>query len=313
MQLLSSRDTMIYSIANRNDQPTINCAIGHDHEIPLTEFLSGRQTHWLYGYRFYRKGANLWTCTGHAATHLGARIDISDGNIIIAIDDIFSTPAKVVKSMRLALKKQWSRKFVELPLQVCVAEYLSHNANSKVITELISQESTLSYSYWHMARTQNLPVKYFPGSTDRKCRKCYSKDETTMHILNMCIASLKMMTEIHDAVLGVLTKFKVECDIEYDTSYSSLDNLKPYLVIKYNNSCYFFDITILYSVYDSITNMESAANRKIEKYLHLGYVIPFCVGYLGYWYSGNQILKTEMNFPSNTFKILKTASIKESI
>ena len=73
---------------------------------------------------------------------------------------------------------------------------------------------------------------------------------------------------------------------------------------------YFVDITI---PYDSITNMESAANRKIEKYRHLGYVIPFCVGSLGSWYSGNQILKTEMNFPTNTWKILKTASIKESI
>ena len=51
----------------------------------------------------------------------------------------------------------------------------------------------------------------------------------------------------------------------------------------------------------------------IEKYRHLGYVIPFCVGSLGSWYSGNQILKTEMNFPTNTWKILKTASIKESI
>ena len=89
-----------------------------------------------------------------------------------------------------------------------------------------------------MARTQTLPVKAFPGSTDKKCRQCYSKDETTMHILNMCTASLKMMTERHDAVLGVLTKFLDECDIEYDTSYISLDNLKPDLVIKYNNSCY---------------------------------------------------------------------------
>ena len=80
----------------------------------------------------------------------------------------------------------------------------------------------------------------------------------------------------HDAVLGVLSKFLDECDIEYDTSYISLDNLKPDLVIKYNNSCYFVDITI---PYDSITNMESTANRKIEKYRYLGYVIPFCVGY----------------------------------
>ena len=82
-----------------------------------------------------------------------------------------------------------------------------------------------------MARTQTLPVKAFPGSTDNKCRQYYSKDETTMHILNMCTASLNMMTERHDAVLEVLTKFLDECDIEYDTSYISLDNLKPDLVI----------------------------------------------------------------------------------
>ena len=140
---------MISSIANRQLSNTLNCAIGHDHEIPLTEFLSGSQTHGLYGYRFYSKGANLWTRTRHAATHLGARIDISDGNIIIAIDDIFSTPAKLVKSMRLALRKQWSRKCMELPLQGSVAECLSQDANSKVITKLISQESTLSFKSWN--------------------------------------------------------------------------------------------------------------------------------------------------------------------
>ena len=71
-----------------------------------------------------------------------------------------------------------------------------------------------------MARTQTLPVKAFPGSTDKKYRQCYSKDETTMHILNMYTTSLTMMTERHDAVLGVLIKFLDECDIEYDTSYS---------------------------------------------------------------------------------------------
>ena len=91
------------------------------------------------------------------------------------------------------------------------------------------------------------------------------------------------------------------------------DNLKPDLVIKYDNSCYFVDIDVITIPYDSITNIEYATNRKIGNCRHLGYVIPFYVGYLGSWYSGNQILKTEMNFPSNTWKILNTASIKESI
>ena len=129
---------MISSIANHQLSNTLNCAIGHDHEIPLTEFISGSQTHGLYVYRFYSKGANLWTHTRHLATYLRARIDIYDGNIIIAIDDICSTPAKVVKSMRL--RKQWSITFVELPLQGSVSECLSQDANSKVITKLISQE-----------------------------------------------------------------------------------------------------------------------------------------------------------------------------
>ena len=122
---------MISSIANCQLSNTINCAIRHDHEIPLTKFLYGSQTHGLYGYRLYSKCANLWTRTRHAATQLGARIDISDGNII-AIDDICSTPTKVGKSMRLALRKQRSRTFVELPQQGCVAECLSQDAKSKV-------------------------------------------------------------------------------------------------------------------------------------------------------------------------------------
>ena len=47
-QLLYSRDNMISLIAKRQPSNTLNCAIGHDHEIPLTEFLSGSQTHGLY-------------------------------------------------------------------------------------------------------------------------------------------------------------------------------------------------------------------------------------------------------------------------
>ena len=174
---------MISSIANRQLSNTLNCTIGHDHEIPLTEFLFSSQTHGLYGYRFYSKGASIWRRTRLAATHLGARIDISDGNISIAIDYICSTPAKVVKSMRLALKKQWSRKVVELPSQGSVAECLSQDSNSKVITKLISQESTLSFkslNYWHTARTQTLPEKLFQAqqiknvgnATPRMKRRC---------------------------------------------------------------------------------------------------------------------------------------------
>ena len=115
-QLLSSRDNMISSINNRQLSNTLNCSIGHNHEIPLTAFLSGSQTHGLYGYILYSKGANFCTRTRHTTTNLGARIDISDGNIIIAIDNICSTHDKVVKSMRLALRKQWITKFVELSL-----------------------------------------------------------------------------------------------------------------------------------------------------------------------------------------------------
>ena len=62
-----------------------------------------------------------------------------------------------------------------------------------------------------MARIQTVPVTLFPGSTDTKCRQFYSKDETTIQILNMCTASLQMMRERHDAVLGVITKFPDEC------------------------------------------------------------------------------------------------------
>ena len=54
-QLLSSRDNMISLIANRQLLNTLNCAIGHVYEIPLSEFLSASQTHGLYGYRFLEK------------------------------------------------------------------------------------------------------------------------------------------------------------------------------------------------------------------------------------------------------------------
>ena len=68
-QLLSSRDTMISSIANRQLSNILNCAIGHDHEIPLTEFLSGSQTHGCIGYRLYSKVANLCTNSDHSAEY----------------------------------------------------------------------------------------------------------------------------------------------------------------------------------------------------------------------------------------------------
>ena len=112
-----------------------------------------------------------------------------------------------------------------------------------------------------------------------------------------------LVTERHDTFLGVLTKFLYVCHILYDTSHISLDNLKLDLVIKYNNSCYFVEILI---PYDSIINLESSANRKIEKYRQLIYVSSLCYSSLRSWYSGKQILKIYINVPSNTWKTLKT-------
>ena len=58
-------------------------------------------------------GANIWTRSRQAVSHLVARIDISDGNIItIFVDDVCSTP-RVVGGLRLLLQ-QWSLKCIDL-------------------------------------------------------------------------------------------------------------------------------------------------------------------------------------------------------
>ena len=84
---------MIFSITSRKLSNTLNCAIGTDHKITLTAFLSGSQTH---GYLFYSKGVNRGRALDMQQHTFKARIDISNGNIIIALYDICSTPAKVV-------------------------------------------------------------------------------------------------------------------------------------------------------------------------------------------------------------------------
>ena len=59
--------------------------------------------------------------------------------------------------------------------------------------------------------------------------------------------------------------------------------------------------------------MEYAANRKIENYRHLGYVIPFCVGSLGSWYSGNPNSRDRNEFSFKYLENIEDASIKESM
>ena len=102
MQFVSSRDKSIAMVANLQLIETITFAVVHINNIPHTVFVSSSLKREVYTYRLYSKGASL--LTRHAANHLRARIDISDVNTItMSVNDICSTPAKVVKSFRLAL------------------------------------------------------------------------------------------------------------------------------------------------------------------------------------------------------------------
>ena len=73
-------------------------AVWNINNIPHAEFLSVSKTYGVYACKCYWKYANLWTRIRHSANHLWLRIDTFDGNnIVISIEDICSTPTKLVQ------------------------------------------------------------------------------------------------------------------------------------------------------------------------------------------------------------------------
>ena len=66
-------------------------------------------------------------------------IDITDlQNIKICIDDIYSDPSKILKSLRLALRYRWTINCLNYPLQIAVAQIFELTDSSKGITRLVS-------------------------------------------------------------------------------------------------------------------------------------------------------------------------------
>ena len=72
-------------------------------------------------------------------------------------------------------------------------------------------------------------------------------------------------------------RYDSSSSIKYGTSYLSDYQLKPDIIMNYNSSTYVIDSIV---AFDSISNMESAANKNNDKYSYSGYIIYVCVGLL---------------------------------
>ena len=103
----------------------------------------------------------------------------------------------------------------------------------------------------------------------------------------------------HDKIQEIIITFLDSPSINYATSSTTKDELKASIIINNNRSKYSIDIT---EPFYSVSNIVSAARSEIEKYSHLAYIIPFCVGSL---VPDNYILEEEFKIPEKICKSIK--------
>ena len=141
VQLLSSNDKHIANLSSHQLKDTITNISEVNNSIPVNDFISGQITDGLYYHRYYHrcKFTHLWNRIKLASHNQLMNIDISDlQNIKICIDDIYSDPSKLLKSLRLALRYRWTINCLHYPLQIAVAQTFELADSSKGITRLVS-------------------------------------------------------------------------------------------------------------------------------------------------------------------------------
>ena len=311
IQLLDSSDTAVAEIAMAQLEKSIRIGYGKSEvptPLPINEYLSGSMDKGLMAVRHGGGRENLWTRARKAAISLkGVRIDVSgeEYNKIIA-DDISVVSLKAVRGLRTALRQRWTEDFMKDD-QGRVAAGLALE-KSKDTAAMVSCRTPLSFQDWHYihrARLGILPVKCKPGSkiSDQKCRLGCGKDETSHHVVSCCQVNMVMNTKRHDSILSLLATEAEKHGHRLTVNKAADDNsMRPDLLINSVNPPLIIDVTV---PFDIPNGMERAHGNKMEKYRHLGPVLPLVVGALGSWLPTNDEIAIALGFSRRKWSFIR--------
>ena len=324
IQILTSDDDAVAQVANSQLNETITSGLGRHlqpgDDIPTNAFLSGDRTGNLYAFRHHSTRMNLWTRTRHAASRLACRLDVSDENPHLLVDDVAAVPAKAVMTLHLALRRRWTRDFTAAPVQGRVARALDLDKHSNDIAQMISVHTKLSFqawSFWHKSRVNGLAVKGGPGThaDDPSCRRCHSKLETTSHVVSGCPVALPSMLRRHDNIQRQLEDLLRRRRINFTSTERPTreETLVPDILVRGEQHDIIIDVAV---PFDEPSNLERSATEKAEKYQHLGAVMPLIVGALGAWPRDNDNIQRAFNIPLPVWaafrKRARSTAIEES-
>lgn len=304
VQLLDSKDKTIKDIASAQLHQTILDGFGGRRQpevIPYGEYLSGSMEKGLIAIAHGGARSNLWTRARAAANHLkGVKIDISGENPTkIIADDVSCISIKVVRGLRTAIRERWTSHLLKAS-QGKIATGLALDVKTKDIAFLTSCRTTLSFGDWHYlhrARLGLLPVRSCPGSRipDKTCRRGCREAETTAHVISHCKNNLSLYTDRHNEVLNALAE-TLRRSGHHVTVNNAFDStrLRPDLVIDSTSPETIIDVTV---PLDTADNLNSAYQKKIEKYKDLGEILPLVVGSMGAWLPSNDVIRDALNIP----------------
>lgn len=311
VQLLDSSDNAVAEISMAQLEESIRLAYGKNDvpvPLPINEYLSGSMDKGLAAARHGRGRENLWTRARKATISLkGVKIDVSgeEYNKVI-VDDISTVSLKAVRGLRSALRQRWSENLM-VDDQGKVATGLALE-KSKDTAAMVSCRTPLSFQDWHYihrARLGVLPVKCRPGSKihDQKCRLGCGKDETSHHVVSCCQANMVMSTKRHDLILSFLATEAEKHGHRLTVNQVTDDSaLRPDLVVHSANPPIIIDVTV---PFDIPNGMERAHGEKVEKYQHLGTVLPLVVGALGSWLPTNNEIANALGFSGRKWNYMR--------
>ena len=324
VQLLSSKDDVVKGISWCQLTETIRRGFRDrdmDNALPVSEYLSGSNEEGLYRMRYGTGGSNLWTLARAAARRKNVRIDVSgDQSILVIADDVSVRPLKAVRGLRKAVRQRHTHSFISAPHQGKVAATLNLDSSSKDMAKLLSCHTPLSSQEWkflHQARLDLLPLVGYSWCTieDKSCRHCHREAETGFHVLNHCRMNLTLATKRHDAILSLLEKLLIRQGLNPTVNKCVPgQRLRPDIELLVSGSRVLIDVNV---PYDNEGNLEIAFNRKVNKYMTLGNILPLVVGSLGSWHPRNQDIPSLLGIDGRSWgafrKKARLAAIQGSV
>ena len=317
-QLLDSQDPIIRNLCRNQLIRTVADKLPgrRPDELPINEFLSGDTKSVLMSQARESRGrTNLWTRARRSAKYLKVWIDVSSDESVYTklkarlgrIADDSSTEEefivvesrKAVRGLRTAVRFRHSTKLMEKPSQGRVARALNMDPTScRDITRMTAVRTELYFQDWHYihaGRLGLLPLRGRPGaqSDNQLCRRCMKFKETTHHVANGCPAGLVLSRNRHDRIQSIVVEAirKAGHDV-LETPNEHDSNLRPDIVVTSTCPPVIIDIAV------SFDDEEAMCKRheiKVEKYRHLGTVLPFIVGSFGAWWRENGLIRKELS------------------